>query len=258
MWRLGGITPTSAAFNPALQALTDQFAAPGANPAKINGSAIDRVRTDEVAFSRMIDFWELREFHLEVQSGDPLARLYVETTAQTPDPSYNAAFPGTPASGPALLAQWLNGTAEPFTVPDALPFSPFSPFLAGRVFNVVPDWWSAPGVANPILHELSLGTCDGCHGRETGTPFTQITPVPFGTEALLSDFLTGAGQPVNDPRGTGDTYTYGDLALRAQVLQDFADSFCGLFPVPHPMLPVPIVFPNPFPPLGVRPHLLAE
>ena len=49
-------------YNAALQSITDQYTSIGASPNKLNGSAINQVRTNEIALASP---WELREFRLK-------------------------------------------------------------------------------------------------------------------------------------------------------------------------------------------------
>jgi hypothetical protein len=88
---LNGMTPGSAAYNAALEALTEQFAHAGADPGKLAGSALDQVRTDENALhpsGAEKPQWELREFTLQAT---PVGiRLREATVKQTPDEQFNA------------------------------------------------------------------------------------------------------------------------------------------------------------------------
>jgi hypothetical protein len=244
-----------ASYNAALQVLTDQFAGPNANINKPNGSALDQLRVDTEIGSNQ---WQLREYHLDV-GAPPAFRLRVRGIAQTPDVAYNGGvsdlFPAMGARAPQL-AQWLLGEGPNATVPLSLPFSPGGPFRGAFVLNDNLDFWSAPGaVPNSSLHVFSLNTCDGCHGRETGTAFRHIA---LPDDQGMSGFLTGAGGPVTDPRDGTTQYTYGDLLNRAQRLQDIANSFCGSMASAAPPGLEDIVFPSPVPALAFQPLLSAD
>jgi hypothetical protein len=86
-------------------------------------------------------------------------------------------------------------------------------------------------------HHLSLNTCNGCHGAETATEFQHgvEAAIPKNEPANLFGFLTGITTTVN-LAGTelpGDltrnpTYSYNDLARRAQVLMEDANDSCLL------------------------------
>ena len=180
---LGSSTLGSLGFNPALQAITDQFTAAKANPAKPNGSALDQLRTDEAATSLP---WELREFHLDGTSHE----LMEAPVKQTPELSFNLG---------ASVTNFINTNqaailAGTYVVPAEFPVG--TPFLGGSAPNGPPTvfWNGSPAAAsNDARQQFSLGTCNGCHGSETNTPFLHIHPRPAGTEAVLSAFLVGNG-----------------------------------------------------------------
>jgi len=216
---LQSLTLGSPAYNTALEAITEVFAAANADPAKPNGSALDQLRTDEIQLAFP---WELREF--QIQTNHQLSEV---TVKQTPDEAaYNQ---GGPQNGD--LATWINANAaaivaNTYTVPLSLPFAPFSNFLGGSAPNGI-DVWNAPGITEATRHGFSLNTCDDCHGAETRTGFLHVDqrPNPSG-EATLSDFLTGNNMPVTVPVAGSPQYTYGDLARRAQILSEDASSSC--------------------------------
>lgn len=260
---LSNISVGSPSFNPALQALTDQFAGKNANPAKPNGSALDQLRTDHLVSDQ--EEWELREFHLEQNGpGNPL--LTPATVAQTPALSYEGVVGmGTPPqygpSGP-LLGRWIEANPAPYTVPLLLPFAervltrfPPGPFRGGASDNIDPfGYWNAPGPPEPALHTFSLNTCNGCHGAETATDFLQIVPAPFGQEAELSAFLTGENNVFNPRHGA--SFSYNDLLRRALALQAYASPFCGAALSPPP--PIQGLVRLPLPPLETVPILASH
>jgi hypothetical protein len=227
-------------YNSALEAITDQFTAANANPQKPNGSALDQLRTDEIHFG---NDWELREFHLA-------GYLQEATVAQTPDRgTYDGAI-NPPGPNALLLGAWVNlnagaVSANSYTVPAEMPAPPASsptPFLGGEVTNEF-DFWNATNIATELArHNLSLNTCNACHGAETGTGFVQISAFQGTT---LSGFLTGINNvtvPVNappEPFSNGSyvnpVYSYNDLERRAQVLWDDAHSSC-LFRIRIPVI----------------------
>ena len=199
-----GSMPFSEPYNAALEAITERFAGRGLRPGRVNGSAINAVRTNEIDFGQT-GIWELREFGLSADTGT----LVPATIKLTPDHSFN--FTDT-------LAAFINANqaaiiAETHTVPDELNGQPF---LAGAVFNDLTTWF-ADGVDPEARHHFALNTCNGCHSaQETGTIFLQISPRFPGTEASLSGFLTGITVP--DP-GTGQPRTFNDLGRRAADLK---------------------------------------
>ena len=238
---LGNIALGNAAFNPALQAITDQFTTANAAPNKPNRSALTQLRTNENALNPL---WELREFVLPGR-GPVVTMLNIVSTKQTPHHTLNnSALLGNyiNVNSPAIL----NGT---YVVPPAWLGQPF---LTGSNFN--PSFadnavWKAPGIANQTRHLLSLGTCNACHGGETranGNPFVAFPPpsnldtrfvhidvrLP-AAQSRLSKFLIGTGDlalpstfPKNDPINGIPQRNFGDLLLRQQDLANLMNSTC--------------------------------
>lgn len=261
---LGNITLGSAAFNPALQAITDQFTLAGAGgPTKPNGSAINQIRTNEIAlvggYNGPIDLdpiaglsrqaaiqpqggpWELREFKLQ---GDH--KLHIVSTQNTPHHSLN---------NTVLLASYINAnTPAILNGTNVFPVTWASqPFLTGSTFNfsVADNWvWKAPGiVSTQARHKFSLNTCNACHGGETrdnnkpaasppitqDTKFVHITPRDFNVQSDLSKFLIGAGtlsapstflkgDPIMTPLYT--TRSFGDVLRRQNDLASLSVQSC--------------------------------
>ena len=204
-----GALPFGDGYNAALQALTERFAGRNARPGHPNGSAINAVRTNEIAFGGP---WQLREFGLSAASG----RLEPVPVALTPDLGFN----NTPA-----LASYINDNqaaiiAETHTLPTQLGGQPFQ---GGTAINNLATW-RAPGVDPEARFHFAINTCNGCHSQETGSGFLQISPRFSSSEATLSPFLTGT--TVNDPV-TGQPRTLNDLARRNAGL---ASVVC---PAPH-------------------------
>jgi hypothetical protein len=237
------------AFNPALQAITDQFTLCGTNPAKPNESSINQVRTNEIALASP---WELREFNLSGPSLD------LVTVKQEPAVVYNAKVLNPDVQ---RLADWVNLNspailANNFTVPDDIGGIPFlggkshTQFPPTGVPNPLPTprphhWDADPAAASPARitdnntrQVFSLNTCSGCHGGETQTFFTHVSPVGFPGPAAISGFLTGApGLPLDDPFNVPDaagrpTYAapdirgFNDLWRRALDLQALISTPC--------------------------------
>lgn len=68
-------------------------------------------------------------------------------------------------------------------------------------------------------HALAIGSCSGCHGRETKTTGFHIAPRGPNADSLLSPFLSG---PVDvTPIAGGETYSYDELARRRGLLRAF-------------------------------------
>ena len=199
---LGGLQLGSSAYNQALEAITEQFAGRNAEPARVNGSALSQLRTNEVALSFP---WELREFTLSPTTG-----LFREDTVKlTPDNSL---------MGSTTLASFITQNEAAILTPTHAVPATFggAPFLGAAVRNNT-DFWDAPGINNPeARHLFSLNTCNGCHGREAGIfDFLQIRPRSAGSPATLSGFLTGT--VVNDPVTTQER-SFNDLERRAKDL----------------------------------------
>lgn len=220
---LGSLVLGSAAYNAALQAITDGFTLAGSDPSQLpNRSAIGQVRTNEFALGNP---WELRESRL-IAAGKRTGWLQHTTVAQTPDPSVELATP-------ARLADFINANepsllALSHQVP--LQYPAGTPFLGGNALSGgisgPGHFWNAPGILNlEARHRFSFATCDGCHRPETRTDFTHIRPRSFGAESHLSDFLTGANMPKTDPV-SGVSRTFHELLDRAAKLDVAAHMSC--------------------------------
>ncbi|MCC7247701.1 MAG: hypothetical protein IT473_03670 [Lysobacter sp.] len=249
---LSNLALGSPAYNAALQSITDQFTLAGADSTKPNGSAINQIRTNEVALTGYgipIDIdpipeqpgraaipqsgrWELREFHL-LDDG----MLHIVSTKNTPHDSRN----NTP-----LLASFINSgvTVVPTTYLG-------QSFLTGSTINFsIADSavWKAPGVDNQKRHRFSLNTCSACHGGETrdnghpappasdsrlDTKFVHINVRHFNVQSELSKFLTGRGTlavPTSfqkeDPIFSTPTRSFGDLHRRRNDLAGLSVQSC--------------------------------
>ena len=264
---LDAMAPGSAAYNAALEALTEQFARANADPGKPAGSALDQLRTDEVSLVASIQEapqWELREFALQPTPAG--IRLRQATVKQTPDERFNAEREGARS---ADLATWINANqaailAETHTVPDALPFPPGDSFLAASTlnfFNLINgnhhrDFWTANGIlSNEARHRFSRNTCNGCHGEETRTAFLHINRAGFGTEATLSGFLTG--ETIADPVVASTSRTFHELSARAVKLAQLAGATCRRRDL-EVLVEARVPPRFPLPPLAHRPDLRAH
>ncbi len=262
---LGNIGLGSAAYNPALQAITDQFTAAGVAPDKPNGSAINQIRTNEVALVGYggIDIdpsplstrsaieaiplrgsWELREFHLQWDG-----MLHIVSTKDTPHHTLN---------NTTLLANYINtapGVANgTHTVP--LIWAGANFLTGSTIYSSVADSavWKAPGAIVERRHQFSLKTCSGCHAGEArynnnplqmdsinpalpmgaDTSFVHITPRDFNVQSDVSKFMIGAGSlsspssfQKNDPiNPTFVTRNFGDLQRRRSDLASLSGQSC--------------------------------
>jgi len=223
------------AYNAALQQVTDRFAGRGAAPAKPGGNALNQLRTNEIALTLPPNpgppLWELREFTLEALAavgGAPVVSLRPATVKQNPEIALN---------GTETLARFINDNEarfkdRAFMLP---PHHLGAPFLAASSlipFNLV---WNGPGIRdNQARHLLALGTCNGCHHRESGRKadsagtnvgFLHIGVRNAGQSSKLSFFLDGGqslgitpGDLEKDPVG-GEPRPFNDLESRAELLK---------------------------------------
>lgn len=230
---LSTMTPGTPAFNAALEAITDPVVKANAVPSKPNGSALNQLRTNEIALAGP---WELREFRLVAATH----RLTESTVKLTPDATRNNSATFTSFVNANLVAIHNNTYTVPLTFP-----LPFIPFLGGSALvNGAPPppavppatgffWRGNPAIGDNVARRIvSVGTCNGCHAGETKTTFVHIQPLtPPTTPAALSGFLTGITVP--DPvLGNPTTHTYNDLLRRHQDLQALLNTPCffhGLF-----------------------------
>ncbi|MER2564760.1 MAG: CARDB domain-containing protein [Myxococcaceae bacterium] len=198
---LGALPVGSPAYNTALEAITRRFAGPNASPSRPNGSAINQVRSNEIALSAP---WEMREFNLNAAG-----QLVQVPVAQTTD---------LPLNNSPNLAQFINtNTAALLTDTHVVPATfNGAPFLAGSALTNPGHFWNAPGITNPDARfHFSVNTCNGCHAGDTNTAFLHVFPRNQGQVAQLSGFLTGTVVP---DRVTGTPRTFNDLSVRSESL----------------------------------------
>jgi len=147
----------------ALEAITERFAGRGADPGRVNGSALNQIRTNEVALAFP---WERREFTLS-DSG----ALQPDTVKLTPDSSL---------MGDPIIADFVNQNEsailiERHDVPETFAGAPF---LAGSSINNLGPWL-APGIpsippcvastisiaARPTWRRCSASAAAACSGE---------------------------------------------------------------------------------------------
>lgn len=228
-WVNLGNLPFGATFNTELQRITDIFTRANAAPGRPNGSALNQLRTNEIALAAP---WELREFVLPRGNGF----LNIVSTKETP---HRATYQNS-----ANLANFMNsGTAS-------VPLTWLGqPFLTGSSLNpsvIDAVAWNAPGANNADRHRVSLNSCDGCHGSEAranGNPFVafptpetsfvHVTPRLPNQQSQLSKFLLGTGTlvapatfPKNDPINGLPQRRFGDLLRRQQDLANLMNTSC--------------------------------
>lgn len=239
-WRqLNNFVPGTNAYNGRLERLTRTFTDANRNPARPNRSAIGQVRSNEISLVGITGVWEIREFQLQTM---PFSFLLETTTADTPDDSLN----NTNTFGNFVI-DVANGVAGP-SVPLFYPLGSGNNFLGAhpQTPNPATTFWRAPNIPlalNPTRHQVSLGTCNGCHARETNTVFQQIESFQAVPPAVISGFLMGIH--VNDPVD-GSLHVFDDLAFRETDINAVAHMICAharpIFPVPIALPPV-AVFP---------------
>ncbi len=206
---LSGLEIGSPAYNTALETITETFVRANAAPDKPNGSALNQLRTNEIALGRP---WELREFVI-ADAGWNQHMLKPNTVALTPDTSLNNS---------ARLLDYANSFRN--DVPLRFPTPADPPFRGGASLNPSPFFhWDEPNILpRQRRFDISINTCNGCHAGETATTFTHIKPGPI--PASLSGFLTGIKVP--DPADGTPTRIFNDLARRRADLDALVHSSC--------------------------------
>jgi Thrombospondin type 3 repeat len=220
---LDALVPGTPAYNAQLQALTDMVTKPGAAPARLNGSAIGQVRTNERLLPEPV--WEMREFTL--QKNLVWGSLLHTTVKNTPDPSHNK----TPR-----LREWI-GNHPGETVPRQFLGQDFIG-TANRygpgAFPANPPWNGDIDNITQKRFRFSSNTCGGCHKDETDTNFTMIgAKAPLGAPAPLAGFLTGIDADDAEygiPPLPGAMRHFNDLKRRGQNLDLVAAQSCLALP----------------------------
>lgn len=232
-----------AAFNAALQAITDQFTEAGADASKTpNKSALNQLRTNEIGLAAP---WELREFNIRTDSADvthldgvtAIGQLAQATVKQSPS---SGPPPVTNLNNQAVIRDYINANEadillDKHVVP--LEFPAATSFLGGSSANSI-NFWNGPAAigSNEARHHFSLNACDACHGRETDTPFLHIGTRAAGGVASQSGFLTGID--VVDPVDAATTRHFDDLERRAADLESLVNSSCLVRLFDRPLLMV--------------------
>jgi hypothetical protein len=210
----------SAAYNAALQAITDQFTRANAAPRKPNGSALNQLRTNEIAIANPFpdSTWQMREFRLPPPADGHLQEMNVKLT------------PDDTLRNTDLTANYVNAdTPNILLQQHDVPMFWLGFKFLGNHSNVPGGtfWNNGPTVVitnRQARHLFSLNTCSACHSGETNTAFTHIKPAPFGTPAGLSGFMTGIS--VADPADGAPTRTFNEFQRRALDLDKLVNSPC--------------------------------
>jgi hypothetical protein len=228
----GGLNNSTCAqqtFDPALNAIVQQVVMAGAGgPNAPNESALADLRTNENELNPSTGFWELRQFVFSSSSG--LGNTLVETALnQTPDLSYDFFDNDCVDShqSPACVTGIFKGEVETLVSSYAneielgtFNLATVAPAVqAVSAINLTTGWDSSPSMSgNTSLYTPRAifagspqvlnsqtgvadrrggidGTCNGCHGNETATPFREIlNRQATGTNdqpSQLSGFLVG-------------------------------------------------------------------
>lgn len=231
-WHKLGTLPYGAAYNAELQKLTDVFSSQGANRKKPNGSALNQLRTNEIALTLanpaapnpaidLVAFltflkdnpWEMREFQVGTNG-----KLNSTPVALTPAVTFN----DTTALGEYINRNEQAILREEHQLPKVLLAAAAPVPGAGNAPGLVSDpalVWKASNVNNPEARfKFALNTCNGCHlvegglqGLPPGQAFLQVRPRPAGAPSSLSPFMTGVDVP--DPV-TGQVRHLDDIARR--------------------------------------------
>jgi hypothetical protein len=236
--QFGGFT---AGYLAHLEGLTESVVRSGAAPDKGNQSAINQIRTNEIALGLV---WEMREFTLtDEPHGDiPVnGLLRPHTVAQTPDDAVHAPTPNP------LVDLFVQSEVIP-TVPNSVDLSTSPPqdcssqhalpltydgldFRGGNALVEPSPFWRANVNGSDAdvcgRHQFSLQTCQGCHRCDTATSFTHVDPTS-GIPAQLSGFLTGVTVP--DTQFDTPSWHFADLARRFEDLYDVACASCIIVP----------------------------
>lgn len=202
-WHALGELEFGEAYNLALRDITDRFTLANIAPSKANGSALNQLRSNEIALAAP---WELREFNLSSETGN----LFLTTVKLTPKLETN---------GSARLAGFINQNEaaileETHVIPN-IALGAHSRSSTNPGSNLT---WDAPGINNPVArHKFALNTCSGCHTVETSTGFLHVSNRPVSQAATLSPFLSGAIS-VNDPAGSGEIFNFDEPQRRIDDL----------------------------------------
>lgn len=221
---LNTLTLNSSTYRSQLQSITDGVVNAGAAPSNVNQSALIRVRTNTTVNNST---WFLREFMIATNRG-----LEPVEVKQTPLAELNENF--TPANNP-VLSNWVN--ANPTAILNQTHLLP-SQYQNQRLRGFKGEnlqhntFWKMAGVSNnDVRHKLSLNTCSGCHGLETGAgnfnntgnQFAMVVPRHYRQRSEVSSFISGVGkdgQPyqVTDPGNNNVKRTFSEFKVRQTEL----------------------------------------
>ena len=261
-YNLKNITLGAAAFNIALQKITDQFTLCGTNANGVNKSSLAGLHTNDQALtSGLIPVTgEFREFILSKTTH----MLILNPVTNSPADIYNVKKDNADVR---RFVKFVNDSTAKIiknggiTIP--LMYND-TPFLGGKTRIIggkpvgqpkTPFHWDGSEPrntgsyikSNQARHLISLNACSGCHAGETQTLFWQADPSFYGEEPRLSGFLTGKADPGgsidfdNNPGNDSMTvldpelrplnspalYIYNDILRRAMDLENYVTTDCG-------------------------------
>ena len=236
---LSNLGPHSeSAYRSELQRLTDSVvrASRGKAWRRANESALIRIRTNEAVTGG--GPWHLREFgitaardasgNLRYQNGKLLCSIG-STQYCVPKPQTVKQTPAGKWNGSKELSSYAFQNeqailADTYSLPELFNTTAGQVrLLGGKAINNVGinTFWEMPLVDSEVRHKLSLNTCNGCHSRETNTPFAHVESRLWDSPALLSGFLSGYLE-VADPI-TGEVRGFSEPDNRALDLKSLAD-----------------------------------
>ncbi len=220
-WHRLGRTSFGRDYNAVLRGLTDAFSGADADPRRINGNAINQIRTNEAALMGAlfpIDtdvwksgklFWELREFRLAS------AGLVPHTVNREPSRDFDIRRPGQTgsegtrtgeltafllANGPAVRASSHSLPPEMLGNSSLMGIAPYGAW--GKLTNAATRGTeNQMGVDVEARDSFAMNTCAGCHRHETSTPhFMHITalgamdPVSKSSDRASAGVLPGTSE----------------------------------------------------------------
>ena len=233
-WKaLEALSTGSAAYNAALEAITQQVVVANAGVGKPNGSALNQVRTNENLLDNTgegLD-WQVREFRI-----DPATHLLAQDTdAQTPRRFLHFEPDGSQLRERAHRVDQGRHARRPAHLPDrGGPVPGRRPDLRAR--HLLERRRRRTDFDREARHKFSLSTCDGCHTGETHNEFTHVGAEPFGTPASLSGFMTGTW--VNDPADQAPVRFFDELERRAVDLDALLNTSCFAVALDQPLFAI--------------------
>ncbi len=189
----------SAAYNAALEVITHNVTDSNAVPSKPNRSALNQLRTNEIALTNSANSapdrsprWQFREFKIQASN----KRLEEVPITLEPATKFNGAELGPPATLLAdvtVMSTWVNANSVAIknntaVVPLLIGLTNFQGAKANYPSaspTLAPGFWD--GRAGAVITDdttrevFSLNTCTGCHSMEPKTVFTHVNYVGIGT-----------------------------------------------------------------------------